>query len=272
LAFALVAVLSAINSYAVLSITTARTVADGQWGLNLRAHVAGLSVISVAWLFSSASGVRARPYLWTVTIALLGGVIAGLTVRPPTGLVTGVDQVITGWSEQISVLRRESPSSLLPVVYVLALSVPLFGFISARRLWLRDRTGGLLVGLTAAGYLTSVAIGLTVDLTGSSLPYLGPIVAALWILPIAWQVARANRRRAEQLVTTERRFRAIFDQTFQFIGLMSVDGTLLEANETALAFAGIGQDDVIGKKFWDTPWWTHSPQLQERLRAAVHRA
>jgi len=37
----------------------------------------------------------------------------------------------------------------------------------------------------------------------------------------------------EVLAESERRFRAIFDQTFQFIGLMAVDGTMIEANKTA---------------------------------------
>ncbi|MHB8765249.1 MAG: PAS domain S-box protein, partial [Deferrisomatales bacterium] len=27
--------------------------------------------------------------------------------------------------------------------------------------------------------------------------------------------------------------------------------------------------DVLGRPFWDTPWWSHSPRLQERLRRAV---
>ena len=82
-----------------------------------------------------------------------------------------------------------------------------------------------------------------------------------------------ERKRAEEaLWESERRFRAIFDQTFQFIGLMTPDGTLIEANRSALSFAGIEEVDVLGKPFWETPWWTHSPELQSRLRAAVRRA
>ena len=36
--------------------------------------------------------------------------------------------------------------------------------------------------------------------------------------------------------------------------------------------AGISLQQVYGKYFWDTPWWSHSPELQERLKAAVQRA
>lgn len=46
-----------------------------------------------------------------------------------------------------------------------------------------------------------------------------------------------ERKQAEKArQESERRFRAIFDQTFQFIGLMDPKGTLLEANRTALDF------------------------------------
>ncbi len=76
----------------------------------------------------------------------------------------------------------------------------------------------------------------------------------------------------EALHQSERKFRAIFDQTFQFMGLMSTDGTLLEANRTALTFCGLEESDVIGKPFWDTPWWTHSTELQDKLRAVVGEA
>ena len=76
----------------------------------------------------------------------------------------------------------------------------------------------------------------------------------------------------EGLRENERKFRAIFDQTFQFIGLMTPDGTMVEANRTALKFSGIEESDVLGKPFWETPWWTHSRELQEKLRAAIKDA
>jgi PAS domain S-box-containing protein len=73
-------------------------------------------------------------------------------------------------------------------------------------------------------------------------------------------------------VEREQRFRAIFDQTYQFIGLMDLDGTLLEANRTARNFLGLEEEDVLGRPFWETAWWTHSPELQEKVRDAVARA
>ncbi|MCX5816940.1 MAG: PAS domain S-box protein [Proteobacteria bacterium] len=76
----------------------------------------------------------------------------------------------------------------------------------------------------------------------------------------------------DKLIESERKFRAIFDQTFQFIGLMALDGTLLNANKAALNLIGVAESDVLFKPFWDTPWWTHSPGLREELRSAVKEA
>ena len=70
----------------------------------------------------------------------------------------------------------------------------------------------------------------------------------------------------------EQKLRALFDQTFQFIGLMTPEGILIDSNRTALEFSGITAEKVLNKPFWDAPWWTHSPQLQEKLRQSVRKA
>ncbi|MET0006495.1 MAG: AAA family ATPase [Candidatus Thiodiazotropha sp. 6PLUC4] len=75
-----------------------------------------------------------------------------------------------------------------------------------------------------------------------------------------------------ELRESEQKFRVIFDETFQFIGVIDVNGKLLQANRTSLQFAGIKSEQVVGKDFWDTPWWTHSTQLQKKLKRAVQQA
>ncbi|MFA6217854.1 MAG: PAS domain-containing protein [Candidatus Omnitrophota bacterium] len=81
-----------------------------------------------------------------------------------------------------------------------------------------------------------------------------------------------ERKKVEKaLKESERKIRALYDQTFQFIGLMTPDGTLIEANRTALEFSGIELSEVINKPFWQTPWWIHSPELQEKLRQSIKK-
>ena len=71
---------------------------------------------------------------------------------------------------------------------------------------------------------------------------------------------------------SEQRFRALFHSQFQFIGLLSPAGVVLEANRAALASAGVTEAAVVGKLFWDTPWWTHDPGQQGRLQEAIAAA
>ena len=77
---------------------------------------------------------------------------------------------------------------------------------------------------------------------------------------------------ADALQISERRFRAIFNSTFQFIGLLSPDGIVLEANQTALDFAGLKEEDVVGQPFWETKWWAYSPEIQQHLKSSIQEA
>lgn len=78
-------------------------------------------------------------------------------------------------------------------------------------------------------------------------------------------------RDISQLREQRQRFKAVFNNTYQFIGLMETDGTLLEANETALEFGGIERQQVVGEKLWDT-YWFHTEEARAVARSAVQRA
>jgi PAS domain S-box-containing protein len=69
-----------------------------------------------------------------------------------------------------------------------------------------------------------------------------------------------------------RRFESIFNQTFQFTGLLEPDGTVVEANDAALEFGGVDRDAIVGNLFFDAPWWTHSDEVRENVRDAIERA
>jgi|GEM_PF-680614 len=81
-----------------------------------------------------------------------------------------------------------------------------------------------------------------------------------------------RNRAVTALAISEQRFRTIFNSSFQLIGLLDPEGTLLEVNQTALDLGGLRQADVIGLPFWDTYWWCYSREVQDRLRAAVRDA
>jgi PAS domain S-box-containing protein len=84
---------------------------------------------------------------------------------------------------------------------------------------------------------------------------------------------RAEWQRTEDaLREKEQRYRTMFDRSYQLIGLMTPDGTGLEINKTALTLMGIEESDVFDKSYWETPFWTHSEELQGRFREAVKTA
>jgi PAS domain S-box-containing protein len=74
------------------------------------------------------------------------------------------------------------------------------------------------------------------------------------------------RQTMTALQASEQKFRAIFDGAFQFIGLVKPDGTLIEANLTALKFGGIKAEDAIDRLFWEVPGWNFAPAVRDRLR------
>ncbi len=71
---------------------------------------------------------------------------------------------------------------------------------------------------------------------------------------------------------SDTRIRQLLDSLFAFVGVLTPDGTVLEANRAPLEAAGITIDDVRGRPFWDAYWWSYSAELQEWLKAAVRVA
>ncbi|MEH2066727.1 MAG: PAS domain-containing protein [Nostoc sp.] len=81
-----------------------------------------------------------------------------------------------------------------------------------------------------------------------------------------------SKQAQEALSQSEQKFHAIFNQTIQFIGLLQPSGIVLEVNQTALDFAGITREEVVGKLFWEAKWWTISPETQLQLKTAIAAA
>ena len=74
--------------------------------------------------------------------------------------------------------------------------------------------------------------------------------------------------RTAQLETSEAQMRAMFETTHQYQGLLDQHGDLLHANRMALTGIRAEAADVIGKPFWDTPWFSGT----EGMRDIVHDA
>ncbi|MGC4033129.1 MAG: PAS domain S-box protein [Tepidisphaeraceae bacterium] len=81
-----------------------------------------------------------------------------------------------------------------------------------------------------------------------------------------------ERKHEEELLRgSHMKVRAIYESSFQQIGLLDPEGHLLEANATALVFIHRQLSEVRGRFFWDTEWWNHSPAVRSLCQDAVNR-
>jgi PAS domain S-box-containing protein len=81
-----------------------------------------------------------------------------------------------------------------------------------------------------------------------------------------------HRATASALKESEALFKAVFNQTLQFIGILTPDGTVRSINQSALDFAGVPEAAVSGKKLWELPPYEHSEAIRANLKAAVSDA
>ena len=68
------------------------------------------------------------------------------------------------------------------------------------------------------------------------------------------------------------RLHAMYSTSLEYIGLLTPDGTILECNRASLDFSGNTRDEMIGRPFWASSWWIHTPGAVEMLQAAIARA
>jgi PAS domain S-box-containing protein len=82
-----------------------------------------------------------------------------------------------------------------------------------------------------------------------------------------------EQQRSEALLKSSKlRFTGIFNQAFQQVWLLSNEGNLLQANQTALDFVGLTRETEVGRPFWETAWWQNQSENQERFKTALASA
>ncbi|MDR3468573.1 MAG: PAS domain S-box protein [Xanthobacteraceae bacterium] len=71
------------------------------------------------------------------------------------------------------------------------------------------------------------------------------------------------RERTSQLESNEVQLRAILETTNQYQGLLDLEGNILYVNKTALAGIQAVAADVVGRPFWDSPWFAATKGARE---------
>ncbi|MGA9026262.1 MAG: ATP-binding protein [Steroidobacteraceae bacterium] len=81
-----------------------------------------------------------------------------------------------------------------------------------------------------------------------------------------------EREATDALHASESRLRTVFESSYQLQGLLALDGTLLDANATSLEVIGASRESVLGRPYWETPWFANTAGIPEFVRDAVSRS
>jgi PAS domain S-box-containing protein len=86
------------------------------------------------------------------------------------------------------------------------------------------------------------------------------------------QSEERERMLVSEAALANAKFKAFFDQSLSYSGIMALDGTLIDISRTALEACGYRREDVLGKPFWETAWWLGSKDVPEQIRFAAAEA
>lgn len=80
-------------------------------------------------------------------------------------------------------------------------------------------------------------------------------------------------KQAEWTVSrSEQQVRRVLDSLYTFVGVMTPEGVLIEANRPALEAASLHPEDVLGRPLDETYWWSYSLEVRAQLRTAIAQA
>ncbi len=85
------------------------------------------------------------------------------------------------------------------------------------------------------------------------------------------EVAKTRKAQAA-LVENDLKLRGLFNQAFQFIGILSPLGTLEEINQSAVNFSGLREENLLFKPVWETLWWADHKDSRLLIKQGVEAA
>ncbi|WP_205737889.1 response regulator [Granulosicoccus antarcticus] len=78
--------------------------------------------------------------------------------------------------------------------------------------------------------------------------------------------------KAREAINQEERLRRVIDHQLGLVGIIDLDGTLLEVDNTSMSITGTSREQVIGKHFAETSFWSHDKATSQRIREAMQHA
>ncbi len=218
----------------------------------------------------SEERLREQAELYRVTLASIGDAVLTTDAEGRVTFLNDVAVALTGWT------RDEAAGQPVEAVFDIVnegtgktVESPV-----ARAL----REGGIVGLANHAVLISRDGTRRPIDDSGAPIRSGDRIVGAVLVFrDISERKQAAERERqavAEAIAAAEAnaKFRTFFEQGTYFAGVMTLDGTIVEANRLCLDACGFTRDEIIGKKFWDCGWWNRSPALMEMVRAGCLQA
>jgi PAS domain S-box-containing protein len=86
------------------------------------------------------------------------------------------------------------------------------------------------------------------------------------------QQSRELDEKNRQLRAANEEFMAMYERGGIFIGRLSPEGVILDANRACIEGFGFARADIISKPIWKGSWWGASPEVEDWIRERVVRA
>lgn len=196
----------------VIAMATATTPAEAQYALQLRVALGMLMMVTWVWSLSLVSEVRARWFVWSVTVIFLVLLPIHIFLVPLNASVISVEKIALPWGEVISKPHMGTPRWWIGPIYALVISIEFFGLYCGWRLRKLDRTAGLLILLSTFALQMLHVTHLLRVYHIVEIPVLGVMGHVFWGCMVGLSIARRNHRLAEELRSSRQRLEVLSRQ------------------------------------------------------------
>jgi two-component system, cell cycle sensor histidine kinase and response regulator CckA len=81
----------------------------------------------------------------------------------------------------------------------------------------------------------------------------------------------AHQQSKKMLKEKENFQQKLLDDMLTFVAVLDLEGKIIFVNNTPLTHGGLKHEDIIGSKYCDAPWWTHSEEVHAKIKDDVKR-
>jgi len=233
-----------------VALARATTIPDVQAGLVRVMTLGPLVHVVLLQFYACVSGRRVRAFraLLAAAFVVLGVLNQWVPLR---GTVVALQSMSLPGGGVSFLPIRTPPGAPLGLYYLASAVTEGYGFVVARALWGRDRSGAVLVGVSASAILLGTLNSTLVDFAKLPTPYLGALPHTLFVLCMAVFLSREYSARGARVSATARQFAAVFEHSPIGKALFATDGRILRVNRAFSHILGSSAEEICGRRLYD---------------------